>query len=560
MPRVHSPLAVVLILLLAGACLPAVLLAQAPATAAVPVDANVSKELGIPDVAAVSFRAQQLFEVRAPIGSMSVADRAKAIEARLDAAFAQEDLSAAGLRFENVAESTDVFLGNQFITSVTDADALPRGRTRRQLAADYGVILQRTVRKDLEGRSARNLIFGIIWSIVGILLAVAIVLGLGRLFARLGKMVDRLARLKISVIQFAGFTVFSPELAIPLAVRALRVLHWLLALIVIFLAFEFVMGKFPWTQGIAVTMTKAGVSAIKWAVGGLVSFLPNVLYITVIVISTRYLLKGLRLVLDRWGATAEHERFPQEWVRPTYQIVQFLVIALALVVAFPYLPGSGSQAFQGVSVFVGLLLSLGSTAAIANIVAGIVLTYMRALVPGDRVKVADTVGDVISCELLALRIKTIKNVEIAIPNAIVLGSPVINFSRQARKGELILHTTITIGYDVEWRKVHELMIAAALATPDIEPEPKPFVLQTSLDDFYVSYEINAFTKNAAAMAQIYADLHANIQDKFNEGGVEIMSPHYAAVRDGGRTAVPDPYLPKDYRAPAFGLSWPARRP
>ena len=509
----------------------------------------------MPEVAVVRFRGQDLFEVRAPLGALSVADRAQAIEARLAAALAQAELHADGLRFETTGDSTDVFLGTQFITSVTDADSAPRGRTRRQLAADYGVILQSVVQGDLDGRTTRSLVLGAVWSVAGLVLAGVGIFGLRLLFGKLGQLVERLARRKIAVIHFAGFTLFSPDLAIPIVLRTLRGLRWLLTLIVALLAFEFIMGQFPWTQGIARSMTQTAISAVKWAVSGLVGFLPNVFYLTVIVVATRYLLKGLRLVLDRLGASGQPERFPREWVRPTYQIVQFLVIALALVVAFPYLPGSGSQAFQGVSVFVGLLLSLGSTAAIANIVAGIVLTYMRALAPGDRVKVADTVGDVTTCDLLSLRIKTIKNVEIAVPNSIVLSNPIINFSRQARKGQLILHTTVTIGYDAPWRRIHDLLIAAALATPGIEADPQPFVLQTGLNDFYVSYEVNGFTRDASAMARTYAELHASIQDKFNEAGVEINSPHYAAVRDGSRTTVPETYLPKDYRAPTFGVSW-----
>jgi small-conductance mechanosensitive channel len=151
------------------------------------------------------------------------------------------------------------------------------------------------------------------------------------------------------------------------------------------------------------------------------------------------------------------------------------------------------------------------------------------------------------------RIRTIKNVDITIPNAMVLSSHIVNFSSSARDRGLILHSTVTISYDVPWKTVHELLLAAAAATENVRAEPRPFILQTSLDDSYVSYELNAYTDQPNLMATTYSDLHQHIQDKFNEAEVEIMSPHYAAVRDGNKTTVPATYLPPSYQAPAFRI-------
>ena len=218
---------------------------------------------------------------------------------------------------------------------------------------------------------------------------------------------------------------------------------------------------------------------------------------------------------------------------------------------FPYLPGADSPAFKGISVFLGVLFSLGSTSAIGNIVAGVILTYMRAFSLGDRVQIADTMGDVVEKTLLVTRIRTIKNVDITIPNAMVLGSHITNYSSSSQQYGLILHTTVTIGYDAPWRQVHQLLIDAATATENILQLPAPFVLQTSLDDFYVSYQINAYTDRPALMARTYSELHQNIQDRFNEARVEIMSPHYSTLRDGNQTTIPPDYLPDDYRTPGF---------
>jgi small-conductance mechanosensitive channel len=238
--------------------------------------------------------------------------------------------------------------------------------------------------------------------------------------------------------------------------------------------------------------------------------------------------------------------------------VRFLILAFTAVVVFPYLPGSHSPAFQGISIFLGLLFSLGSTSAIANVVAGSVLTYTRAFQLGDRVQIGETIGDVVEKSLLVTRIRTIKNVDISIPNAMVLGSHIINFSSAAEGAGLILHTSVTIGYDAPWRTVHKLLVDAALGCDHILKTPEPFVLQTSLNDFYVSYEINAYTDKPEAMASTYSAMHQNIQDKFYEAGVEIMSPHYSSLRDGNKAAIPQSYLAKNYAAPPFRVaSWEA---
>jgi small-conductance mechanosensitive channel len=172
--------------------------------------------------------------------------------------------------------------------------------------------------------------------------------------------------------------------------------------------------------------------------------------------------------------------------------------------------------------------------------AGIVLTYTSAFKLGDRVKVGDAFGDVIGTSLLATRIRTIKNEEVTVPNSIALGTPVTNYTREAATRGLILHTTVTIGYSAPWRKVHDLLIEAADSTPGILRDPAPFVWQTTLNDFFVTYEINAYTASPSDMIDIYAALHARIQDVFAAAGVEIMSPHYTAFRDGSGATIPVP--------------------
>jgi small-conductance mechanosensitive channel len=205
-------------------------------------------------------------------------------------------------------------------------------------------------------------------------------------------------------------------------------------------------------------------------------------------------------------------------------------------------------------VFIGVLFSLGSHSSIANVVAGLVITYMRPFIVGDRIKIGDVTGDVIEKTLLVTRLRTPKNEEVTIPNSSVLSGNTVNYSTMARTVGLIIHTTVTIGYDVPWKKMHQALLNAADRTESLQKEPKPFVLQTSLDDFYVSYQINGYTRETNRFNRIYSSLHQNIQDCCNEMGIEIMSPHYRAQRDGNNTTIPADYLPADYKAPGFNVN------
>jgi small-conductance mechanosensitive channel len=179
---------------------------------------------------------------------------------------------------------------------------------------------------------------------------------------------------------------------------------------------------------------------------------------------------------------------------------------------------------------------------------------MRAFKLGDRVKIGETVGDVIDKTMLVTHVRTIKNEDVTIPNSAILNGSTINYTTSAKQLGLILNTTITIGYDVPWKKVHEILIEAALKSEFVNKEPSPFVLQTSLDDFYVSYQINAYTDRADKSSKIYSDMHSNIQDGFNNAGIEILSPHYRSARDGNSMAIPKESLPKGYKNPGFNVN------
>lgn len=319
-----------------------------------------------------------------------------------------------------------------------------------------------------------------------------------------------------------------------IVIRLAKLIRLAITLILLYAYILLLLGIFPQTQAISRTIAGHVMPVLRDSVMAVKSYLPNLLFLALIVFLTRYLIKAVRFVFTAIGKEkVKIPGFYPEWARPTFVLVRLLIIALAVAIVFPYLPGSASPAFRGISIFLGVLISLGSTAALGNIVAGFYLTYTRAFGMGDRVRIADTEGDVIEKSLLATHINTIKNVKITIPNSQVLASHIINYSASAKAKEegLILHAKVTIGYDVPWRKVHELLIDAARGVEHLMETPPPFVLQTSLDNHFASYELNVHTDKPRQMASIYSALHQNIQDKFNAAGVEIASPVQAAIRD-----------------------------
>ncbi|MGB5594074.1 MAG: mechanosensitive ion channel family protein, partial [Crocosphaera sp.] len=249
--------------------------------------------------------------------------------------------------------------------------------------------------------------------------------------------------------------------------------------------------------------------------------------------------------------------FYPDWAQPTYKLTVILILALAAAIVFPYLPGFNSPAFQGISLLVGALVTFGGASTIANLIGGFVVIYTRAFQIGDRIKIENFRGVVLEKSILSTRICNGENEIITIPNSIMVASTIINYSATVRelKQPLVINTSITLGYDVPWRLVHETLINSALETVDILEDPAPYVWQTSLDDFYVSYELRAYTNKTKSVliGHIFSQLHQNIQDKCAEVGIEILSPHYAAVRDGHQNTIPENYLPKDYQAPGFRL-------
>lgn len=485
---------------------------------------------------AVRFRQDELFWVRSQVGNLTPTDRAQAIEQRLR----ELPPSAAGeVRVEEHGGSSDLYAGTRFVMSVTGLDAAPTGRTRQQLAADYAKTLREALVREGKGRSVRGVLIAVLLTVVATALLLLVLRIMRQGFARLYARLRTWENTRIRTLRVQGLEVLSAERATEGLIAATKLLRVALVTLLLAVWANAVLGFFPWTRGLARVVLQHAWEAAATILGGIADFVPNLFYIAMIVVITRLVLKAARLVASQVGSGGlVFPRFYPEWADPTYKIVRFLVVAFAAVVMFPYLPGSHSAAFRGVTIFFGVLFSLGSTSAVSNVVAGVVLTYMRPFAVGDRVKIAETIGDVIESNLLVVRIRTIKNHEVTLSNSMVLSAHIVNYSAAARGSGLILHTTITIGYDTPWRRVHELLVSAAQGVEGVLARPPPFVLQSALNDFHVSYELNAFTDRAQQSADITSRLHQAIQDRFADAGVEILSPSYANLRDGSGAALP----------------------
>jgi small-conductance mechanosensitive channel len=398
------------------------------------------------------------------------------------------------------------------------------------------------------GELARRLI------ITGLVLAVAflLLLVLRRLRRHANVLLEK-QKERIPSFRFRGLELVSAQTLFRNVGRIVTTLYLVCLALVVLGAALLVFGQFPATQGYAWQVGLWLWNPFMHILRGALGYLPNLFYILVIIVVARFTLRMIEYV---FGAAERGLISLEPWIhrdvaRPTGLIIKVTVVVITLFFIAPLIPGTGSTAARGISIILGLMISFGSTSTVGNFVAGIMLMYMRPFRLGERVRIGDTTGDVIERTFLYTKVLTIKNEEIIVPSLSALGSPMTNYSVRAHAQGLILHTAITIGYDAPWRRVHELLLQAADRTAHVVKEPKPFVLQTALDDFYVRYQINIYTDQAGKMAQIYSELHQNIQDSFNEARIEICSPHFRQLRDGNATSIPPEYRGQDYEAPRF---------
>lgn len=492
-----------------------------------------------------------LFSISTGIGPYSAEQRAKQINKRIAVYLENEKLLADSIHIEKSAITNDIRCVGFMIMSVSANDAATLGLSLDRTTDYYFELIKEGLDKT-KPFSIQRLVINVV---IAILILLSFLFGLkyyNRFFRAVYIKIHSQNGKLIKGIKFRNYELLKPEVETSIIVYAAKMLRIAILVLVVYLLLPTLFSLFPWTQGIANTLFEYIMNPLKAIGKGFINYLPKLVTVVVTLVVTFYFLKLIKF----FKVEIEKERlvipgFFPDWARPTYNIVKAIILALVLIGIFPLLPFGESESFKGVSAFFGILIAFGGASAISNVIAGVLVTYMRSFKIGDRVRIGDVVGDVQQKSLLNTRIKTIKNEIITIPNSNLLTNNTMNYTTANDEDGLILHTTVTIGYDVPWRDVHKLLIDAGLKTESIKKLPHPYVYQTSLDDFYVSYQLNVRTREIHKMAKIYSDLHQNIQDGFNKAGVEIMSPHYGAHRDGNQSTIPADNLPTDYQAPWF---------
>lgn len=502
-----------------------------------------------------------LFMIHSKIGSFMPAERAVSITKKIRTLYEDDFLKIDSITPVASENTYEIVYGEMIIMSISESDALWNNKSKLALAKENSEKIKESIRK------AKNLNRPLI-VLLRIGLVILVVACLGLIIWLISKGHHKAEQYIVSrkdkwlkSLAYKEYTFLTVEQELKGLHLVLKLIRWFFILLLLYLFLPVVFSIFPFTQGWANILFKLVWSPFRRVFVGIWEYIPNLFSIIVIYIVFKYVIRFVKYVFSEIDTgRLKISGFHEDWAKPTFVIIRFLLYAFMFVLIFPYLPGSDSNIFKGVSVFVGILFSLGSTSAIANLIAGLVITYMRPFKIGDRIRIGEMTGDVIEKTLLVTRLRTIKNEEITIPNSSVLSGNTINYSAIARTEGLIIHTTVTIGYDVPWKDMHQALIDAALKTDMIVKNPKPFVLQTSLDDFYVSYQINGFTHDANKQALIYSNLHQNIQDICNERGIEIMSPHYRAARDGNTSTIPANYLEKSYQPPGFNIHLKTDKP
>lgn len=441
---------------------------------------------------------------------------------------------------------TDLMYGNKVIASFTDQDGLWEGRSREQLATDKRKIVVQKLKELKEEHSLWQLGKRILYFVLVLAGQYLLFWLTGWLFRKLKVRIQKLKDTRLKPISIQNYELLDTQRQVNLLIFLSNLLRYVIMLLQLLITVPLLFAIFPQTKGLAYQIFSYIWNPIKNILVGIVDYIPNLFAILIICFAVKYLVRLVHyLSREVEAGRLKFGGFYPDWAMPTYHIIRFLLYAFMIAMIYPYLPGAKNGVFQGISVFVGLIISLGSSTVIGNVIAGLVITYMRPFKLGDRIQLNDTTGNVIEKTPLVTRIKTPKNEVVTIPNSFIMSSHTVNYSASAREYGLIIHSEVTIGYDVPWRQVHQLLIEAALNTPGVIDDPRPFVLETSLSDWYPVYQINAYIREADKLAQIYSDLHQNIQDRFNEAGIEIMSPHYMAMRDGNESTIPkDDLRPK----------------
>lgn len=525
-----------------------------PLLAAEPLSSPAHEEaLAEPRLAPVMLDGETLFQIQG-VPTLSAPQRAEGIASRIVRFADDGDTPISALRAIEEEGRVRVMAGDHFIMYVFDSDVRVGGMTRK-LYADIDLEqLKKGVTAYRHNREPEVLWRNAAYALGATLALLVSLFVLVRLFRRIRNVMESRLSDRITEMEIKSFQLVNTRQMFKLLRSALGTTHIVSALALGYLYLLSVLGLFPWTKGLANNLFSLFVSPLRTIGTGIMDALPSLIFLVILFFVTRFFLRLIRLFFNGLGmGSIEIGGFDPDWAVPTYKIVRVMVIAFALVVAYPYIPGSSSEAFKGISIFIGVIFSLGSSSFISNMIAGYTMIYRRAFKLGDRIQVGDAVGDVTETRLMVTHLRTVKNEEIVIPNSTILNTNIINYSTLAKSRGLILHATVGIGYETPWRQVEAMLKLAAERTPGLLKDPAPFVLQKELGDFAVTYEINVYTDSPLAMGAQYTELYRQILDVFNEFGVQIMTPNYEGDPSDAKLVARDQWFAAPAEAPATGL-------
>lgn len=419
-----------------------------------------------------------------------------------------------------------VSVNDQYVFAILTDDLDSDSNETLQAAADLATAqLRGALEARTQQRSVSRLVRSVVLSIAAtLLLAIALWLVM-RATRRMKARLDQNARAHPRKIAVAGFDLDPIFHSLSRTMTGLT--GWALAAVLIYLWLTFVLLRFPYTQPWGQQLGAFLLSIFTTLGSGILNSIPGMFTVVVIFLLTRIfarLVSGIFWQVEKGDLTIPW--LHADTARATRYLVVVLIWIFAIVVAYPYVPGSNTDAFKGVSVLLGVMLSLGSAGLVNQVMSGLVVVYSRAFKPGEFVQVGDDFGVVTDVGMLSTKILTRKKEEITIPHAVLVGAKTVNYSRHAAGGEAKVSTKVTIGYDTPWRQVHELLLEAAERTAGIRKEPEPRVWQRALSSFYVEYELVVSLDQPEQRVPLLSELHTHIQDTFNEAGVQMMVPAF----------------------------------
>ena len=479
----------------------------------------------------IVFQKDTLFYLYTSYGPYDIDTRVKYIEDKIQTLYNDPFFTPDSIQLKPLGEYLNIMYKKNSIVGITMVDAMWENTTQEDLASRYANAIKSSIVKYKEQNSLKSVMIRLGELLLVLLIAFVLVWGINRLFKFLRKVAINSEHRFLTGIRIKNYELIKKRKMVKALLKLLAVLRVVILLFLFITIIPLIFDIFPSTQYLSKIIIKWISEPIRDIGVSIINYLPHLFNIIIIIIITRYLLKGLRFfALEIERGILKIKGFHPKWARTTYSLIRIMLWVLALVIIFPHLPGSDSDAFKGISVFFGVLISLGSSSSISNAIAGVVISFMRPFQVGNWIKSGEIIGVVIEKNALVTRLKTINNEDVTIPNSAILSGATMNFSSIGKQYGLALNVRVKVRYDYPDNLVEELLIESALMTNGISPTPHPYVFQLSLDELNVSYELNAYTFIPENMYFIKSDLVKNIQNTFKQANIEIFSTQYIDIR------------------------------